>query len=269
MSIGAAGLLLAAAAVAAILLYAWGADRLRRRGDTWPWHRDAAFTVGAGALAYTFVAALPGGPFTAHMAQHLVTGMAAPLLLVLARPLTLAFRAMRPGRARRALSALVHSRPAAWLVFPPAAALLDVGGLWLLYRTPLFAAAQHQPTAHTLLQLHVLAAGVLFTFAVCQLDPVRRRWNLAWRGATLLAAGAAHAVLAKTLYTAPPPGTAVATADLQAGAQLMYYGGDLVELALAAVIALQWYTATGRARVRRHRRAALLEAPVAAPRPGT
>nr|WP_255672711.1 cytochrome c oxidase assembly protein [Glycomyces amatae] len=243
------------------MLYAWGADRVRRRGDAWPWHRDAAFTVGAGALAYASTAALPGGPFTAHMGRHLVVGMAAPLLLVLARPLTLAFRALRPGRARRALLRLAHSRPAAWLAFPPAAALLDVGGLWLLYRTPLLAAVQHHPTAHTLLQLHVLAAGVLFAFAVCGLDPVRRRWGPVWRGATLLAAGAAHAVLAKSLYTAPPPGAAVTAADLQTGAQLMYYGGDLVELALAAVIALQWYAATGRDRARRHRRAALPTAP--------
>lgn len=250
-------LLLAAVAVGTILAYSWGADRLRRRGDAWPWHREAAFTIGAWAIAYACVGPLPGGPFTIHMGQHLILGMGAPLLLVLARPPTLALRALRAGRARRTLLAFLRSKPAAWLAFPPVPALLSVGGLWLLYRTPVFAAVQPQPAAHTLLQAHVLLTGLLFTFAVCQLDPVGHRWSLAWRAGTLLAAGAAHAVLAKALYAAPPPGTAVTAPDLETAAQLMYYGGDLAELALAAVLALQWYRAVGRARAREHRRTAL------------
>ncbi|MET9833669.1 hypothetical protein ABZ078_31185 [Streptomyces sp. NPDC006385] len=38
------------------------------------------------------------------------------------------------------------------LVFPPPAALLDVGGLWLLYRTGLFAAMRHEPWLHAAVQ---------------------------------------------------------------------------------------------------------------------
>ncbi|WP_267488404.1 cytochrome c oxidase assembly protein [Streptomyces sp. DH8] len=140
------------------------------------------------------------------------------------------------------------------MLFPPLAGLIDVGGLWLLYRTELFAAAQHHPAGHAVMHVHVLAAGLLFTFSVCQLDPVRRRWHLALRGAALLVAGAAHAVLAKTLYAVPPPGTAFAPADLRTGAQAMYYGGDLVEAALGAVLAATWYRAGGRARAHRLRR---------------
>lgn len=243
-------LLLAAAAVGAALAYAWAADRLRRRGDAWPWHREAAFAIGAWAIAYACVGPVSGGPFTVHMGQHLILGMGAPLLLVLARPLTLAFRALSPGRPRRVLLAVTRSRPAAWLVFPPVAAVLSTGALWSLYRSHLFAAAQHQAAAHILVQVHSIAAGFLFAFAVCQLDPVGHRWSLAWRAGTLLAAGAAHAVLAKTLYTTRPPGTAVTGHDLETAAQLMYYGGDLTDLALATVVALQWYRATGRTRAR-------------------
>jgi putative membrane protein len=90
------------------------------------------------------------------------------------------------------------------------------------------------------------AAGVLFSSAICQLDPVRRRRSTALRATTLLVAGTAHAVLAKTLYATGPPGTAFAAADLRAGAQVMYYGGDAVEVALALVLAVGWYTAAGR-----------------------
>ncbi|UGY91337.1 cytochrome c oxidase assembly protein [Streptomyces gobiensis] len=238
---GLAELLTVTAALLAVTAYLLAALRLRRRGDAWPLARDASFTAGGTALAYAVLATLPGGPFTAHMVQHLIVGMAAPLLLVLARPLTLALRALPPGRVRRRLLSVAHSRPAAWLVFPPIAALLNIGGLWVLYRTPLLATAQHQPLAHAAVHAHVLTAGLLFTFAVCQLDPLRRRWNLTWRGATLLATGSAHAVLAKSLYATPPPGTAYTAADLHTGAQLMYYGGDLAELALAAALAAQWY----------------------------
>ncbi|MEU1019689.1 cytochrome c oxidase assembly protein [Streptomyces sp. NPDC005898] len=246
---GALGPLVATAAAVAAACYLLAAARLRRRGDAWPRHRDASFTAGCAALAYALTGPLPGGAFTAHMAQHLVVAMAAPLPLVLARPLTLLLRAL-PGGAppRRALLAVAHSRPAAWLLFPPVAAALDIGGLWLLYRTGLMAAAHHRPLLGAAVQLHVLAAGLLFAFAVCQLDPVRRRWSPAWRGAGLLAAGWAHAVLAKSLYAAPPPGSPVAPGDLHTGSQLMYYGGDIAELALATVLAVGWYADTGRAR---------------------
>jgi putative membrane protein len=187
------------------------------------------------------------------MVQHLVLGMAAPLLIVLSRPLTLALRSVAGG-ARRSLLALAHSRAAGWLVFPPLAALLDVGGLWLVYRTEIYAAMPDRPLLHGVVHAHMLAAGLLFAFAVCRLDPLRRRWGLAVRGATLLAAGAAHGVLAKTLYAHPPPGTDLTAADLHGGTQLMYYGGDLVEAALAVVVGVSWYAADGRARARRARR---------------
>ncbi|MFW3471240.1 cytochrome c oxidase assembly protein [Streptomyces microflavus] len=244
---------LASAGIAAAIAYWWAAGRLLRRGDTWPRWRKISFTAGSAGVAWVALSALPGEPFAAHMLEHLILGMAAPLLLILARPFTLVLRVLPPGTARRSLLDLTHSRLAAWLVFPPVAALLDLGGLWLLYRTELFAAVHHHLFWHAVMHAHVLAAGLLYTFSVCQLDPVRHRRNLPLRGATLLAAGAAHAVLARTLYATPPPGTAFTTADLQTGAQIMYYGGDMVEAALAAVLAASWYQAAARTRHRRPR----------------
>ncbi|MFF3349079.1 cytochrome c oxidase assembly protein [Streptomyces sp. NPDC002779] len=243
----------AVAALLVALAYLLAAGRLRRRGDAWPRWRDVSFTAAGVGTAWAAWGALPGGPFTGHMIQHLLIGMAAPLLFVVARPLTLALRALGPGPARRALLLLTRSRLVGWLVFPPLAALLDVGGMWLLLRTELFAAMRHEPLLHGVVHAHMLAAGLLFTFAVCQLDPVRRRWSVAVRGATLLTAGTAHAVLAKTLYALPPPGTDFTPADLHSGAQWMYYGGDLADAALAVVLGVGWYTAAGRARARRIR----------------
>lgn len=237
-----AAVLACAATFLAVVAYLAAARGLRRRGDAWPWRRDACFAAGGALLGAAMVAPLPGGPFTVHMTRHLLVGMAAPLPLVLARPLTLALRSLRPGPPRRTLLAAAHWRVSGWLLFPPVAAVLDMGGLWVLYRTPLLAAAHDRPWLHLLVHAHVFAAGVLFTAAICQLDPVRRRWGLPLRGLTLLAAGAAHAILAKTLYAASPPGTTFTAADLHTAAQLMYYGGDLTELALAATLATHWYT---------------------------
>ncbi|WP_106399026.1 cytochrome c oxidase assembly protein [Actinocorallia populi] len=244
----------ALAMVGVVVAYLAAASRLRHRGDAWPWPRDLSFAVGGAAVATVSVAPLPGGEFTAHMLQHLVIGMAGPLLLILARPVTLLLRMLPPGRTRRTLLAVVQSRVAAVLVFPPVAALIDVGGLWVMYRTPLLAAVHDQPWAHALLHLRVFAAGMLFTTALCRLDPMRHRYSLTLRAGTLVVASAAHAVLAKSLWAAPPPGLAFAADDLHAGARLMYYGGDLVEVGLALVIVLGWYADTGRALQRRRRR---------------
>ena len=133
----------ASAALLAAIAHLLAAVRLRHRGDARPWPRDTSFTAGAVLLAWAAVGGVPGRPFTAHMVRHLMVGMAAPLLLVIGRPLTLARRALAPGRARRGLLPLTHSRPVGLLVFPPLAGLLDAGGLWLLYRTQLFPESAH------------------------------------------------------------------------------------------------------------------------------
>ncbi|MCD2113732.1 cytochrome c oxidase assembly protein [Rhodococcus rhodochrous] len=247
---GALALVVLLVAALGVALYLGAAVRLRRRGDAWPWWRDASVAAGAGAVAATAVVPLPGGPFTAHMAGHLLVGMVAPLLIVLGRPVTLLLRTVPVGGARAGLLTVLHSRPAALLTAPAVAAVLDMGGLWVLYRTPLFAAMHDDTLVAAVVHLHVFAAGMLFTIAICRLDPLRRRYGLPHLAVVLLVAGAVHAVLAKTLYAQSPPGTMFAASDLQAGAQLMYYGGDAVGVALAVVLAVRWYGEMGRARAR-------------------
>jgi len=187
------------------------------------------------------------------MVEHLLVGMVGPLLLVLGRPVTLLLRTFSGGRARTVLLAVLHSRPAEVLTVPVVAAILDMGGLWVLYRTPLFAATDDHDVVAAVVHVHVFAAGMLFTFAVCRLDPVRRRYGLVHLAVVLLGAGAAHSVLAKTLYAQSPAGTVFDASDLHAGAQAMYYGGDAVGVALAVVLAVRWYREVGRARSRADR----------------
>ncbi|GGZ15316.1 cytochrome c oxidase assembly protein [Streptomyces poonensis] len=258
----------AAVAVSAALccaLYTYAAGLLRRRGDTWARGRDAVCWLGGAVLVCSV--AVPWGsylpPFTAHTVAHLGAGMVAPLLVVLARPVTLALRTV-PVAVRRGLVALTGTGAVRFLVLPPVAAVIDVGGLWLLYRAPLPAGVHHSP----LLYAHLFTAGTLFAFSVLALDPLRHRPGLPLRAGTLLAAAAAHSVLARSLWAAGPPGTAYTAADLHLASQLMYYGGDLVEIAAAVVMAHQWYRAEGRALYRYRRRTpSPVTAPVTAPVP--
>ncbi|WP_434599223.1 cytochrome c oxidase assembly protein [Streptomyces sp. A5-4] len=235
---------LIAAVLVGCLGHLAGAARLRGRGDSWPRSRDVAFCAGGLVMIAALGAprATDWPPFTGHMAGHLGSGMAAPLLVALGRPVTLALRTLPPA-PRRQLLALTRSRPAGALAWPPVAALVNVGGLWLLYRAPVPPYIHHGPLLHA----HLFASGALFTFAVLALDPVRHRAGFPLRAVTLVAASAAHAVLAKSLYAAGPPGTAYGSADLRVASQVMYYGGDVIEVALAFALVGEWYRAGGRA----------------------
>ncbi|MFG2648479.1 cytochrome c oxidase assembly protein [Streptomyces sp. NPDC048436] len=234
-------------------LYVTAAVRLRGRGDAWPYRRDVLFCLGGVVLcAGSAQPVLPNGgptwgPFTEHVFRHVAGGMAAPLLLASARPLTLTWRAL-PVAPRRVLHRVLRTRVARAVTWLPTAAVLDIGGLWLLYRTPLFAAAHHRPWLDALVHVHVVLAGLLFTMSALSLDPVRRAGRLGFRVAVLVVAAAAHAVLAKSLYVDGPAGTAFAPEDLRAGAMLMYYGGDAVEVVIGLVIGGRWLRARGRDR---------------------
>jgi putative membrane protein len=234
--------LLVVALLAAAVLYA----RATRCAGTWPLGRTVRWLVGiavavAGVVGPLLLAADDGAhDLRLHVAGHLLVGMVAPLLLVTAVPVTLALRTLPRGRAR-ALARLLRSRPPAVLTHPAVAAVLDVGGLWLMYRTDLLAGV---PTA--LLHLHMLLAGYLFAFALVGRDPAPHRPGLGVRTGVLVAAVAAHDVLAKLLYAAPPTGAVQA----EFAGQLMYYGAVPVHVALFVLLGREWFAGQERARRR-------------------
>ncbi|AGL18992.1 hypothetical protein L083_5482 [Actinoplanes sp. N902-109] len=217
---------------------------VRRRGGWWPPGRTASWCAGLTAIGLALrgpLATAAHHDFTAHMATHLLLGMAAPVLLVLAAPVTLTLRAL-PVRHARTVSRVLRSRPVRFASHPVTAAVLDAGGLWLLYRSALFPAMLERPWLHALIQLHVVVAGYLFTAAMVGVDPAPHRPGRPLRAATLVVFLAAHGILAKVLYGHPPPG--VPAGPARTGAELMYYGGDLLDLVLIAVFCAQWYAAT-------------------------
>ncbi len=226
---------------AALAAYVWAARRERARGRAWRGWRVASFAAGVTLLAAA--AAPPLGAWAhhdprGHVVRHLLLGMLAPLALVLAAPATLVLRAL-PVRAARRVTAVLR-RPAAHRLAHPAAALaLDVGALYLLYLTPLYALALRTPALHALVHLHFVVAGCLFAWATVGPDPAPRRPAAGVRLAAIGAAVAAHATLAKLMYAYGwPRGTPHGADELRAAAQLMYYGGDATELLL--LVAFFW-----------------------------
>lgn len=212
----------------------------------WPARRTLCWLLGtAAALAATTGALAESAEddFVAHMTIHLLLGMIAPLLLVLAAPVTLLLRTLPVGPARR-VSRVLTSLPVRVLTEPVVAAVLAVGGLWLLYTTPLYSELHHSPVLHLVVHLHMLVAGYLFTVAMISVDPLPHRRGYLHRGIVLGAALAAHNVLGKHLYVHPPAGVSASTGE--SAAMVMYYGGDLVDLVIMVILCLGWYRATGR-----------------------
>nr|WP_232530738.1 cytochrome c oxidase assembly protein [Microlunatus antarcticus] len=223
-----------------MLAYGLLVGRARRRGRSWSLRRTASWVVGcllATAAVSGPLAAAATSSWTAHMAGHVLLGMLAPLLLVLGAPVTLALNALSVTTARR-LSRLLRSRPLRALTEPTVAAVLAVGGLWLIYATPLLEVAHAHPPVDVVVHLHVLLAGYLFTAVLVGPDPLPHRRGTRHLLAVLVLALAAHDVLAKRLYAAA---TGPDVLDEQRGALVMYYGGDAVDLLLAVLVCLRWY----------------------------
>jgi putative membrane protein len=231
-------------------LYYYGVARVHRRARRWsPW-RTLSYSGGLLAIAAALVSPIAGHDedFAVHMAQHLLLGMLAPLLLALSAPMSLALRTL-PRSPRRLLLKILHSRELAGLAHPIAATALFVGGLFVLYASPLYAYTLRYPRVHELVHLHFLLSGCLFTWVFVGVDPVPQRGSFSLRVALLLLALASHAALAKLLYAGKMTASSSAgsLAELHLGSQTMFYGGDVIEAALLVIFFGQWYVRSGRA----------------------
>ncbi len=229
--------------VAAAVYLAAAADQPRSGRQPWPAHRTVLWLLGLATIAAAGLGPLAGTArqdFPAHMAAHLLAGMLAPLLMALSAPVTLALRTLGVGPARR-LSRLLNSRPARFLTHPATAAILNTGSLWALYATPLSDLTLRSAVWHHVLLAHFFLTGYLLTASLVGIDPAPHRTGFPQRLAVLGLAIAAHAILAKHLYAHPPAGVPAGAA--RQGAMLMYYGGDLLELALLALVCARWYRA--------------------------
>lgn len=241
---GAEPLLTAVVLIAVLGLYLYLVAQARRRNPVQGWNRwrTGSFATGIALLAVALlppVASFAHADFRGHMVQHLLVGMYAPLALVLGAPMTLLLRRLSPARGRR-LSAVLHSRPARALTHPLVALLLSTGSLAVLYFTPLYGLLTGQPGGHWILHLHFLLSGYLFAYVIAGPDPAPSRPTVPVRLVYLGLAIAAHSVISQMMYGGFWVDVHVPIAQLQSGAEIMYYGGDVAELLLAAALVATW-----------------------------
>lgn len=223
--------------------YSW-ALWVGRSRSPWPAHRTVLFYAGLACVGVGLVGPLAQaahGSFTAHMAGHVLVGMLAPLLLVRAAPVTAVLRGLPVARAR-ALSRVLRWPLVRVITHPVTALILNAGGLWVLYNTPLFEWMHASVGVHALVHLHIFLAGYVFTAAIAGADPDPHRASFRMRSVVLIVFMAAHSVLAKWLYAYPAHG--VTAEDAHVGAQLMYYAGDVVDVTLIVLLFAGWYRAT-------------------------
>lgn len=229
--------------VVAAVTYAWALWSGRHR-SAWPVYRTVFFYAGLTCVAVSLVGPLAHaahGSFTAHMVGHLLLGMIAPLLLVLAAPVSVLLRGLGVHRART-VTRWLRSPYIRVVTHPVVAGLLNAGGLWVLYTTALFHWMHGSVWVHALVHAHIFLAGYVFTASLVGVDPDPHRAPFKLRAGVLIAFIAAHSILAKWLYAHPPAGVDIS--DAQFGAQLMYYGGDAVDVLLVVLLFAGWYRAT-------------------------
>jgi putative membrane protein len=193
----------------------------------------------AGCAILALAAGVGSHTFTGHMMRHLLIGMVAPLALILGAPITLLLRSLPAPQARIVVRAL-RTPAARWISHPVTALTLTVGTLAMLYCTPLYARASPDPALHQAMDLHFLLSGSLFAWAIAGPDPAPHRPSVKVRLAVLGVAVAAHATLSQLLYAGALVDIPAETLDRQAGATLMYYGGDITELLLAGALVATW-----------------------------
>jgi cytochrome c oxidase assembly factor CtaG len=216
------------------LAVAYGGGVRRVRG--WPVRRTAAFVGGLVALAVALLSPLDAEAerlLSAHMAQHLLLGLVAPLGLAAGAPVRLALAALS-GDARRGLAWVLHAlplRPAygwgAWT-----AVMLGT------HFTGVYELALHDPFVHALEHLAYLLAGLAFWVPLIAADPLPRPPGPAVRLVWLLAAMppmglvGAHLLTGSAAYPSYPD-----LANQRMAAGLMWGAGSLLmSLALVAIV---------------------------------
>lgn len=232
------------AVLVAAAAYLWLVTQARRRnpGRGWSRLRTASFLGGCALLAVALlppVASAAHTDFRGHMLQHMIIGMYAPLALVLGAPLTALLRSL-PAEHARQVTRLLRARPVRILAHPVTALILSTGTLGVLYFTPLYDTMTARPAAHWLLHVHFLASGYLFAWVIAGPDPAPSRPGVPARLVLLGAAVAAHATIAQLLYGGFLIDVHAPIPQVQDAAMIMYYGGDVAELLLAAALVTTW-----------------------------
>ena len=262
----------------AVGLYLYGVVVLRRRGDHWPVGRTIAFVpIGMGVFFVATTSGLAAYDTTllsVHMVQHMLLSMVVPLSLALGAPITLALRTL-PARPRRWLLAVLHSRVAKVLSFPPLTFLLYVVSPWALYFSGWYEASLQSTYVHEMMHLHLVLVGSLFFWPLVGVDPVPGRVSYPFRVLLVVLTLPFHAFLGVTIMGQEallggdwypglhdgPMGSWLPDPldDQHLAGGILWGAGDLIGLTFFAVLFAQWVRSSMKEAAREDRRLDLLE----------
>jgi len=247
------------------LLYSTGLRVMRRSGDAWPVGRTINWYVGVVLLllaTQTGLATYSHVMFSAHMAQHMLLVMLAPIFLVLGAPVTLALRTLprTPGQLgpREWLTAALHSRTVAFLANPIVASVIFLSGFWALYYTPLYAWLMPSHWGHVAMNVYFVLSGFLYFWALIGVDPGPRRPPHLVRMIVMIVVMPLHSffaislmamstVLAEDFYAALQRPYAIdLLADQHLGASIGWASGDVPMLIVMIAMFVQWVGADER-----------------------
>lgn len=243
--VGLVGEVLLLASFTSLLIgYGYAVLRSNQLYKKWPLYRVVCWTLGIICIAISVIGPIAQAShesFIWHMVAHLLLGMLGPIFLVIAAPITVLLRNLSVKSARN-VTRVFRSRIFRFYTNPLVASIINIGGLWILYVTPLYEAMLHSTSLHVLIHLHVFFAGYLFTVSLIYIDPLPHRVSFLYRTIVFVIALAGHEILSKYIYANPPSGVEIAQAEI--GGMLMYYGGDAIDLIIIVILFYQWYKYT-------------------------
>ena len=210
-----------------------------------------------------------------RMVQKMVLSMIVPLALALGAPVTLALRTL-PAAPRRWLLAVLHSRVARVLTFPPLTLLLYVISPWALYFTDWYDASLSSAYVHELMHVHLVLVGALFFWPIVGVDPLPGRVAHPFRVLLTVLTLPFHAFLGVTIMGQEallggdhypslhdgPMGSWLPdpAADQELAGGILWGAGDLVSLVIFVILFVQWVRASMKEAAREDRRLDRLEA---------
>ena len=220
---------------------------VRRVPRAWPPTRTVAFLCGCAVVAISGVRSTSS--FTGHMLEHVAVGMAAPVLLVLGAPVTLALQATGGAWLRRLLRAplvrVLTNPVTAWVVFGTT--------LVALVFSPLLEWSVRYDSVHALVHVHFLIVGSLFASTMLAIDPLPHPLPHGARLLAVLFAAPFHAIVGMALVTTSRPlfpSVYPSLSDQRSAAAVLWASGELFTLVVAAIVARQWWLADQRTAAR-------------------
>jgi cytochrome c oxidase assembly factor CtaG len=233
--------------------YLAGVRALGRRGETWPRSRSLCFLVGGvGTIALVGLSVLgvySGTLFWARALQNLLLVMFAPMFLALGAPLTL-LRETLPPRARSVAGAVLHSRLARVLTFPPVVTLVLVVPPLVLYFSPLYEQTLRSSLVSGLVGVLLVFSGFVYYWSRLRVDPVPSLGSYLVTMWITLVEVLVDAALGIVLWLGPVIATGYylgvgrswgpdLRVDQDIGAGILWIGGDIIGLPFLATVAVR------------------------------